>query len=67
MKSGAEAPVERIDEAQPRQGHALQVGRRSALARSLVCQIAFAIWLHLLTSRTLLRLHHGLVERRFGP
>ena len=55
MKSGPEGPVERFDEAQPRQGHALRVGRRSALARSLDCQIASAIWLHSLTPKALLR------------
>ena len=67
MKSGAEAPFERFDEAQRRQGHALWVGRKSALARSLDCQIASAIWLRSLTPRTLFRLHHGLVGMRFGP
>jgi hypothetical protein len=60
-------PVERFDEAQRRQGHALRVGRKSALARSLDCQIGHPIRLHSLTSRTLFRHHHDLADSRFQP
>jgi len=50
-----------------RQGHALRVGRKSALARSLARQVVPATWLHSLTPRTLFRHHHGLVDMRFRP
>jgi hypothetical protein len=60
-------PVERFDEAQRRQGHALRVGRKCVLARSLDCQIVFAIWPHSLSSKTHFRLHHDLVSNRFEP
>jgi hypothetical protein len=39
------------------QGHALRVGRKSALARSLDRQIGFTIWLRSLTPKTIFR-HH---------
>ena len=67
VKSGPEGPIERFDEAQRRQGHALRVGRKGVLARSLDCQIGSAIWLHSLTPKTPFRHHHGLVCREFRP
>jgi hypothetical protein len=39
------------------------VERKSALARSLDCQIVPTIWLHSLTPTTLFRHHHGLARR----
>ncbi len=60
-------PVERFDEAKHRQCRARRVGRKSALARSLDCQIGPAIWLRSLTLRALFRLHHGLIGRKFEP
>ena len=67
MKGGAGPPVERFDEAIRRQGHALRVGRKPALARSLAHEIGTAIPPHSLTSRTCFRHHDGLVERSSGP
>jgi hydroxymethylbilane synthase len=63
----AGSPVERFDDAQRRQGLALRVGRKSALARSLDCQIVPTIWLHSLTPMALFRLHHGLVGTGSEP
>jgi hypothetical protein len=67
VKSGPEGPVERFDEAQRRQSHALRVGRKSGLARSLDWQVASATCLHSLTPKTLFRHHHGLAEGLFEP
>ena len=64
---GRSLPIEHFDEAMRQQSHAQWVGRRIALARSLNCQIVTAIWLRALTSRTLLRPHHGLADRGAGP
>ena len=67
VKSGPEGPIERFDEAQRRQGHALRVGRKAALARLLDRRIVPAIRLYSLTPRTAFRHHHGLAGHRFGP
>ena len=68
MKSGPKGPVERFDEAQRRQGHALRVGRKNALPRSLAWQVVPATCLHSLTSKTLFCHHHGLVGKKgLGP
>ncbi len=47
-----------------RQGHALRVGRKRALARWLDCQIVPTIRLHSLTPKTLFRHHRGLAGPR---
>ena len=67
MKSGPEGPVERFDKAQRWQGHALRVGRKAVLARSLDWQVASATCLHSLTPMTAFSHHHGLTSTRPEP
>jgi hypothetical protein len=67
LEERAGSPAECFDDAQRRQDLALRVGRKSALARSLACQIVSTIWLYSLTPRALFRLHHGLAGNGSGP